>query len=252
MTMPTARLTSTVRPEKTSPVSGSAAPAAANSLVSPFAMPRPAASPISDATVATTSISTKIDSSTWRRSAPIVRSVANSRVRCAIVIESVLKITNAPTKSAIPAKASRKYFRKLSPWVTWFASDCAWSVDVSTCADAGSSGLISRTSCSAATPLFAATEIESNCPSFSNSFCAVGRSKAASVEPPVAETPASAAVPDSRYFCTGPRAETPICSPRWKPWSLAVCLSITTSPARGHRPLSRPSGLNRWWPKSMP
>ena len=30
------------------------------------------------------------------RVAPIVRSVANSRVRCAIVIESVLAITNAP------------------------------------------------------------------------------------------------------------------------------------------------------------
>ena len=43
-----------------------------------------------------------------RRDAPIVRSVANSRVRCATVIEKVLKMTNAPTKSAMPAKASRK------------------------------------------------------------------------------------------------------------------------------------------------
>ena len=32
--------------------------------------------------------------STWRREAPIVRSVANSRVRWAIVIESELAITN--------------------------------------------------------------------------------------------------------------------------------------------------------------
>ena len=44
----------------------------------------------------------------WRREAPIVRSVANSRVRCATVIENVLKMTNAPTKSAIAANASRK------------------------------------------------------------------------------------------------------------------------------------------------
>ena len=43
-----------------------------------------------------------------RRDAPIVRSVANSRVRCATVIENVLKMTNAPTKRAMPAKASRK------------------------------------------------------------------------------------------------------------------------------------------------
>ena len=40
---------------------------------------------------------------TWRRDAPMVRSVANSRVRCATVIESVLKMTKPPTKMAIPA-----------------------------------------------------------------------------------------------------------------------------------------------------
>ena len=38
----------------------------------------------------------------------MVRSVANSRVRCATVIENVLKMTNAPTKSAIAPNASRK------------------------------------------------------------------------------------------------------------------------------------------------
>ena len=43
-----------------------------------------------------------------RREAPIVRSVANSRVRCATVIESVLKMTNPPTNSAMIAKLRRK------------------------------------------------------------------------------------------------------------------------------------------------
>ena len=43
-----------------------------------------------------------------RREAPIVRNVANSRVRWATVIEKVLKMTNAPTKSAMPAKTRRK------------------------------------------------------------------------------------------------------------------------------------------------
>jgi hypothetical protein len=42
----------------------------------------------------------------WRRLAPIVRRVAISRVRWATVIESVLKMTKAPTKSAMPAKVS--------------------------------------------------------------------------------------------------------------------------------------------------
>ena len=48
---------------------------------------------------------------TCLREAPSVRSVANSRVRWATVIDSVLKITNAPTSSAIAPKPSRKYFR---------------------------------------------------------------------------------------------------------------------------------------------
>ena len=58
------------------------------------------------------SIST--ERSTCRRDAPSVRSVANSRARWATVIESVLKITNAPTNSAIPAKASRNVRMKLT------------------------------------------------------------------------------------------------------------------------------------------
>ena len=37
-----------------------------------------------------------------------MRRVASSRVRWATVIESVLKITNAPTSSAMPPKISRK------------------------------------------------------------------------------------------------------------------------------------------------
>ena len=45
---------------------------------------------------------------TCLREAPSVRKVANSRVRCATVIESVLKITNAPTNSAMAPKPSRK------------------------------------------------------------------------------------------------------------------------------------------------
>ena len=44
---------------------------------------------------------------TCLREAPSVRSVANSRVRWATVIDRVLKITNAPTSSAMPPKPSR-------------------------------------------------------------------------------------------------------------------------------------------------
>ena len=62
---------------------------------------------------------TKPSSSTERntclRDAPSVRSVASSRTRCATVIESVLKMTNEPTIRAIPANASRRYWKNVSP-----------------------------------------------------------------------------------------------------------------------------------------
>ena len=45
--------------------------------------------------------------STWRREAPIVRSSASSRERWATVIDSVLKIVNAPTNIAMPPNTSR-------------------------------------------------------------------------------------------------------------------------------------------------
>ena len=44
----------------------------------------------------------------WRREAPIVRKVANSRVRWAIVIPSVFAITKAPTKSAMPGEGEQE------------------------------------------------------------------------------------------------------------------------------------------------
>ena len=55
-----------------------------------------------------TSASSTTETCTCRRDAPSVRSVASSRVRCAIVIDSELTITNAPTNSAIRPNASRK------------------------------------------------------------------------------------------------------------------------------------------------
>ena len=50
--------------------------------------------------------------STWRRVAPIVRSVASSRVRWAIVIESVFAITNEPTKSAIEPEREQELLQE--------------------------------------------------------------------------------------------------------------------------------------------
>jgi hypothetical protein len=63
-------------------------------------MPKPAARPISEASTPIVSASTSTEPSTWRRAAPTIRSSPNSRERWATVIESVLKIVNAPTRIA--------------------------------------------------------------------------------------------------------------------------------------------------------
>ncbi len=72
-----------------------------------MANPIPATSPMIDAVTPTASASPSTLRSTWRRIAPSVRSIANSRMRWATVIEKVLKMTNAPTSTAAPANASR-------------------------------------------------------------------------------------------------------------------------------------------------
>ena len=118
--IPTRSDTITVRVAKTRPLFGSVKPTASNSLKSPFASPRPRKSPTSDARTPTTSDSRKIDVSTCRRLAPSVLSVANSRVRCAIVIERELAITKLPTNRAMPPNASRKPRRnEMKLFVSW-------------------------------------------------------------------------------------------------------------------------------------
>ena len=72
-----------------------------------------------------------------------MRSVANSRERWATVIESVLRITNAPTNSAMPPKPSRKYVMNFRLSLVSLESAAACASPVLTSALAGSSGLIS-------------------------------------------------------------------------------------------------------------
>ena len=82
-------------------------------------------------------------------------------MRWAIVIESVLKMTNAPTNSATAPNASRKYWMNFVNSVMSFAAALACSDPVWTSVFAGRSGLISRTSESGETPGFAETAIRS-------------------------------------------------------------------------------------------
>ena len=104
ITVPSASEMRTVRSANTIPASGRSPPIAVSSLASP----NPANSPITEASSPITRPSITTERMTCLREAPSVRSVANSRVRWATVIDSVLKITNAPTNSAIAPKPSRK------------------------------------------------------------------------------------------------------------------------------------------------
>ncbi len=118
-------------------------------------MPRPEAiSPSSSA-------SSRTVASTWREEAPSVRSIPNSRVRWATVIENVLKIKKAPTKTEIPAKTSSVVVRKPKP--SLMSADCcaASSAPVLACASAGSAALRRSLSSSGVTPSAASTLIAS-------------------------------------------------------------------------------------------
>ena len=78
---PTSRPTTIVRVRNTSPLLGSVSPTASKILNRPVATPRPRNSPATAATSPVTSASSTTVPSTWRREAPSVRRVANSRVR---------------------------------------------------------------------------------------------------------------------------------------------------------------------------
>ena len=106
--IPSSSETMIVRVLKMRPLLGSVNPTASKSLNSPSASASPRNNPTIDANVPITSDSIMTEKRTWRRDAPSVLSVASSRVRWAIVIESELKMTNAPTNSAITPNASRK------------------------------------------------------------------------------------------------------------------------------------------------
>ena len=78
--------------------------------------------------------------------------MANSRVRCAIVMDSEFAITKLPTKSATPAKTSRKMRKKEMNSSVSDASSAACSELDSTCASGGRTFSIDSISCSVETP----------------------------------------------------------------------------------------------------
>ena len=134
----------------------------------------------------------------WRRLAPSVRSIANSRVRWATVIENVLKIRNAATNSATPAKISSAVFRKPMNSPTSSRWDCdvlGPGLDLERRSAAPRSGW--RRAAPGVVPGSAATLIWSSLPSLPVIRCASGRVSSAIVAPPNESTSPSVAIPTS-------------------------------------------------------
>ena len=106
-TIPITNARMTVRGAITMSAAGRSRSRAPKSASSPCARPTPRKNPTIDA-IKPDHERLEENGGGSARDAPIVRSVASSRVRCATVMDIVLKMTNAPTNRATAPKASRK------------------------------------------------------------------------------------------------------------------------------------------------
>ena len=87
---PTTIVRMIVRGSRTRPFEGRSRPKAEKAALSPIASSMPRASPMMEPTRPTTTDSSRSDTVTWRRLAPIARISAFSRLRWATVIEKTL------------------------------------------------------------------------------------------------------------------------------------------------------------------
>jgi hypothetical protein len=253
-TTPTSRLTSTVRSAKTSPARGRSIWTILRAASSSLARPMPTPAPTAVAARPITNASSTIERSTCRREAPMVRRSASSRARWATVIEKVLKMMNAPTKSAIPAKPSRKILMKVTKPRSPLKSNGSASFAVRTVVGVPANAAATDARAPAGVTLvFAANAIVSTSPCLWNSRCAVRRSKAAIVAAPSESTFPHLARPTIVYRRSAPVATTPTESPIRRCSRLAVPASIVTSrgPA-AQRPEPSVSGFTRSAPLASP
>ena len=114
---PTTRHTMTVRASNTMGPDGSVIPKPLSSASSPMAASTPNPSPMSEDTSPTMAASPSTDRNTCRRLAPTMRSRASSLVRCPTMMENVLKMVKAPTKSAMKPKTRSAVLKKPRAWL---------------------------------------------------------------------------------------------------------------------------------------
>ena len=176
----------------------------------------------------------------------MVRSSANSLVRCATVIENVLKMMNAPTNTAIPANTSSSVLRKLRLFLIESAFSSACSLPVFTSTVSGITRSMRVTSSCGVTPGVAATWIESTFPRWSARSWATGNVTTETVAPPSDSTSPNLARPEIVKSRRPVRPTSETRSPIFRPSSSAVPLLIATSwGLAGGSPSTYSSGSNR-------
>ena len=141
-TVPVTTVITAVRGANTRPPAGSVPPSTAISPRRPAAARTPSPVPAAEAASPRIAASASAERSNWPRLAPMARSSAYSRARCAVRTENVPAMMNAATNSAAAQKASR-YDRRLPRYpaaaLSCWAAACA---PVSTLAPGGSSGVM--------------------------------------------------------------------------------------------------------------
>ena len=227
-TVPTMSDTTMVRTRSCMDVLGRSMPNALSRPCSPSAIPIPATMPRTEATNPVTVASDTTETMTCRRLAPMARRSASSFVRCATMMENVLKMMKAPTNSAMNANASSAVRKNPSPSCS--ALDCSSdTVALVTASTPFGRAAATRTRrAEGSTPSFATTSISSNTPALSRKSCAVGRSNSASVAPPRLSTEPNPVMPEivKDRMPLGPEIEIVSPSVRW--YFDAVPASTTT------------------------
>ena len=202
-TTPTTIDTMIVRLSMTVPFDGSSKPIALNSARSPAASPMPSRMPTTAPAKPRNRPSASTERRTWAREAPSVRSIPNSRARCATVIENVLKMMNAPTNSEMPANASSAVCRK--PRLSRMSLDrlAASSEPVRTCTDGPSFAVSSRLTACASLPFRSVASISSSWFTLPVMRCAAGSVSITTGAPPSESTPWILTIPTIRKACLG-------------------------------------------------
>ena len=216
----------------TRPLFGSVKPTASNSLKSPFASAKPSEEPDHRRErCRRRAPRSTIEVSTCRRDAPSVRSVANSRVRCAIVIESEFAITKRRRRARCRRTRAGSSARNEMKLVVSDASSVACASPVRTCVSGGRICADLGRSCRVRRPTSPATrdlvQLARACRT--GAARSAGRSRRASRRRSSRRSPNLTMPGDPQLLHRPVRPATPTVWPTSKCSFSAVDLSITTS-----------------------